>query len=170
MHKEEDDYTYCITREPIIKYLHASPENQLANLRTIEFNTADNKRLSDYIMNSLTWNLCSQKLKNIIDKYNNDGQAVEWYEVSIFHMDHKYGYYIPIVKDFLDALDIDKSTFSNVNSKILIKPVFKYSVLNSKEIFTHKEFSRRIYVSKKLHDHIRKEHCTGVAFGKVEAL
>jgi hypothetical protein len=130
-------------------------------------------KFADYMDNDCGFNLCSERLMNLIENFKSNTDLIEWYEVQV-QGEFRQLYYILHLPVVLDILDEDRTLFHNVYDddgtfidKIVIKPQFKLEGLIGHNIFSYVGSDISWYVSENIKTAIIMQDCTGLELSEI---
>jgi hypothetical protein len=134
-------------------------------------------RFADYMDNDCGFNLCSERLMNIVEHFKSENDVLEWYKVDVLstEKDISLPYFIlhlPIIHSVLDeektlyhkVFDDEGTFFCNV----VIKPRFKWEAIKDYNVFGYAGSDTVWYVSEAIKEAIEKEGCTGLVFNRIQ--
>ncbi|MCU0450761.1 MAG: hypothetical protein MUC97_13120 [Bernardetiaceae bacterium] len=144
-------------------------------------------QFADYIVNSGNYNLCSQKLRDVVEAGSGPDDVVEWYPVTVNGLGQSRTYYVlhlPVIRPVLDErhskfryLDQEKIRqilgVAQLPGIVRVRQVIQYSfnadALKGCHVFGREDSSLEWFVSGKLKRAIEAAGCTGLEFDQVEA-
>ena len=125
---------------------------------------------SDFLTNNLGCPLCSEKLKNIIDKTSSAHDEIQWLPTIVADEKGKEEkkYFILHFPTEYDILDRKKSII--VEDDFVVKPVISKKLAANHAVFTFLgEGQGRFFISERVKEAIEKEGCLGIVFEKAAA-
>lgn len=143
-----------------------------ANQPVIDWNTPillnSNEQFSDFSNSIFAHKICSERLKNIIERFASEDDPIQWLPLIVKNkqgVEKKYFELHFTQKN--DVLSKTASTFDKFG--MLISPVFEYEKIQNKNLFSHSN-SRSLIVSEKLKQAIQDAGCTDIIFFKVPVI
>ncbi len=127
--------------------------------------------LSDYLVNDLGWELCSNLLKSIIDQHTSPQDDYEWLENIIVDQNgirHTYyALHIPDPPDVLDEewTDYGRNADGTIDKSCIVAPMLQRSKLGDRRLIRPRGCNTTSF-AEPIVKAIRKAKCTGMKFKK----
>lgn len=159
-------YATPMARKPIERYVFRI-EGVINSWEHITFDIQKNSGLiADFLTSNLGGRLCSQKLKEIIERFKRPSDVIQWLPVNINFLDsgESFTYYhLHFINPF-SGYSKEHSMFGPDGS--LMSPAWIYEDIKDKEIFTCSGIFqyRLIFISDTITEKIEHEECTGLNF------
>ena len=124
-------------------------------------------RTGDFQFNSCGFNLFSDKLRQIFEKYLTDLDKPRWFPAQVTDLDEKtHKYSILYLFEKHDFLDHDKSTFVT-GTDHPIKKRFDLSKIGDRLIYAPNQLASSLCVHDIVRKAIKQVNCTGIYFYKI---
>jgi hypothetical protein len=119
----------------------------------------------DYLGNDCRWILCSQKLKECINKNANNASEALWLPVKVINGITFNTYYALLIEHYLrdeDIVNYEKS--KKLKNGEVYLPHLKYDKVKDFDLFVMEDNGSTIFISQKLKDMLKEENLTGLGF------
>ena len=119
---------------------------------------------ADYLSSDLGGRLCSEKLRDLIDKNISDNDYVQWLDANVIDGSECKKYYFLHFPKNIPVVNKDRSIFAG---DMVVKVVLDAKIVSPLSIFTlPDEVGRTLFVSEKVKKIISENNITGVSFLK----
>jgi hypothetical protein len=128
--------------------------------------TINDGELRDYLPDNIGWQLCSAKIKAIIDAYRLNDDTFEWYPITIKRGDEESQYYALWFPSMPEILDPNETSYLPLprGGKYVRRAAFRANILEKMSIAALEENSRRWIVASDVKEAIKQAGCTGISF------
>jgi hypothetical protein len=120
---------------------------------------------ADYQTNNMGWPLCSDELRQIIDRNRSPRDEVQWLEATVTHEGQSRRYWVLHIPDRPDVLDSEKTIFAYQG--FVVKPVFRMSELRDRNVFSYVGGNFTVLVSSQVRTAMVAANCTGIDFLRI---
>ncbi|WP_231277958.1 Imm43 family immunity protein [Clostridium botulinum] len=135
------------------------------------FNPCEGSEMTDFICNTFSWTIVSERFKNVMETNNITG--FQYLTTTVINKDNNKSekYYVLNVIKVLDAINLDKSEYIDIPGvKTFITRVINKDKINGEDVFKLKEDHISIIISEKVKSIIEDNKFTGFSFRKVKAI
>lgn len=122
--------------------------------------------LSDYLPSNSALCLCSQKIKEVLDRYRLSDDTYKFLPLKVKVQDELYPYFALWFPHAVDVMDPKKTTYVPGTDSIR-RPVFKAEVLEKRSVVPRGSSDTVWVVSQDVRDALKRLGCTGLAFQEV---
>jgi hypothetical protein len=121
-----------------------------------------NGSCADYQTNDLSWPLCSERLKNIIEQYKSPRDIIQWLQANVVcSKTEQKVYFILHLPEGFNVLNEKKTVFSG---DFPVKPYLNLKAIGEHHVFRYRGSLFRPIVSAEIRDAIIAAGCTGQDF------
>lgn len=145
------------------------PEAGLVDVWDTMLLTLKDGPFSDYIANDRCFNLCSRKLRDVIDKSKSGYDELQWLPAKVRSEEgEQREYFIMHLPRQYDVLDRERTVYGPQNT--IIKPVISRRLAEKHDVFTFIGGSSvRLFISERVKKNIQTAKCKGVVFERAAA-
>ncbi len=133
----------------------------------LQFELRDGK-YPDYLSSDLGCRLCSERLRDILDRYAPPLDALQWLDVAVDNGAESRGYYVLHFPHPPDVLHAEKTVFAG---DFVVKAVLSKHAAEGHRVFGYPNCGQLpVFISEEVRQSLRKEKCTGIQIAGVPAV
>jgi hypothetical protein len=118
----------------------------------------------DYLPNTLIWHLCSERMKDVLDKCRQQEDDYQWVSVTVMYQGQRLPYFALWFPHIPDVLDKEKTLLIDGQDYVRI-PVFRATAVENRSlVIFEKPDMPRLYVSEVVKRMLVNAGCTGMVF------
>jgi hypothetical protein len=123
----------------------------------------------DYLPNNLIWPICSERMRDAIDKCRQPQDDYQWVNVTVLYQNQQLPYFALWFHTVPDVLD-HSNTLLMVESQDYVRiPVFRAVAIGNRSVVIFEKYDNpRWYVSELVKRILINAGCTGIVFSRYE--
>lgn len=121
--------------------------------------------VTDYLANSFAIRLCSERLRNVIDRNRGEDDSLQWLPATVDSLDGKEApYWVLHFPDVPNVLNVSRSVMAG---PMIVKAFLDASLVNEHRVFSFPNESLRLIVAGIVRAAIEDNGCSGMKFSRV---